>query len=160
MFLNNFIIILTVTILLTFYNLMSKFFNSRLKTTDLIDFMSKNLRENWNLTTSWPYWTDWNKKQNILNATVFRIPLKIISQSSNKFLLRKTHFKFIFKITPILIWPQTWTETKKGCFLILPHFLSSNRINYFVWQCCNMKPADPILCLANWLITNNPNRPN
>ncbi|OAD53591.1 Nucleoside diphosphate kinase like protein 5 [Eufriesea mexicana] len=25
--------------------------------------------------------------------------------------------------------------------------------------CCKLKPADPILWLANWLITNNPNKP-
>ncbi|XP_061933634.1 nucleoside diphosphate kinase homolog 5-like isoform X1 [Apis cerana] len=26
-------------------------------------------------------------------------------------------------------------------------------------MCCKLKPADPVLWLANWLITNNPNKP-
>lgn len=26
-------------------------------------------------------------------------------------------------------------------------------------QCCKLKPADPVLWLANWLIMNNPNKP-
>lgn len=31
--------------------------------------------------------------------------------------------------------------------------------NGSISQCCKLKPADPVLWLANWLITNNPNKP-
>ncbi|XP_076681117.1 nucleoside diphosphate kinase homolog 5 [Andrena cerasifolii] len=30
---------------------------------------------------------------------------------------------------------------------------------HFPLQCCKLKPADPVLWLANWLILNNPNKP-
>lgn len=28
-----------------------------------------------------------------------------------------------------------------------------------ILKCCKVKPADPILWLANWLLTNNPYKP-
>ncbi|XP_026675375.1 nucleoside diphosphate kinase homolog 5-like [Ceratina calcarata] len=55
--------------------------------------------------------------------------------------------------------------------LVIEPLLKNEAASDFLWEvinpvlvealsmCCKMKPADPVLWLANWLIMNNPNKP-
>lgn len=65
-------------------------------------------------------------------------------------------------LNPVLVEAlSTVRETTSRIPFVKPQRLDQKLIiceNSFT-QCCKLKPADPVLWLANWLIMNNPNKP-